>query len=124
MNNNFLPYQESSDIEDIGFNEECFGYYVNKDESFHYYPKPYKERNKFVVGAPLYQQAFKFFRDEYNLHPEIVPAAGPAGRYNIALHDWLYEDDGKGPRLLEFSYEGAELYCIREMIKMTKYGKN
>lgn len=72
MEKEFVPYEVALRLKAIGFAESsCFGYWEIAE----------KERiriNEYSIGnwnnhpnrasAPLYQQAFRWFRDNYNLH--------------------------------------------------------
>lgn len=95
MIDNFLPYQQALDLKELGFDEECFDYYDQ-------------------VPAPLYQQAFKFFRDKYNFLYSI-------GKTNISVYHipvsnyhttFLIQDNA--------SYEVAELETIKAFIDHAK----
>ena len=60
----FIPYEQALELKELGFNEPCFGYW-NIDP---YLPKPTFNLVKpfdheWCVPAPLYQQAFRWFRD-------------------------------------------------------------
>ena len=75
MKNLFLPYAESLELKELGFDEPCFGYYdldglqisthhwypENKNSSF---PLPHTTNNP-KISAPIFSQSFKFFRDKY-----------------------------------------------------------
>ena len=60
------------------------------------------------IAAPLYQQAFRWFREKYNLFHNVKPINGEfewaAGRY------WGWVD----------TYEDAQLNCIKQLIKTIK----
>ena len=62
MNKEFVPYTEASELKPIGFDEECFGYYYNRELSF-------GARTSYgeVVEAPTFSQVFRFFRKKYKL---------------------------------------------------------
>ena len=74
----FIPYEQALELKELGFDEECFGYYdtegleVSSDWYFNphnknsLFPEPYTTNNP-KISAPLYQQAFRWFREKYNL---------------------------------------------------------
>ena len=74
MNKEFVPYEQALELKELGFDEPCFGYY-NVDPQFKTPPfnmvKPFK--NEWCLPAPLYQQAFRFFREKYKLCLVIKP---------------------------------------------------
>jgi len=69
MEKEFIPYQEALDLKELGFDEPCFGFY-GIDKRLHitgssivkYKPK---------LHAPTFSQAFRWFRDKYDLHVQI-----------------------------------------------------
>ena len=81
MKNEFIPYEEALALKELGFDEPCLRHYDNDTDSDEF------ELSKFnnvlsirtseyiknsgmedTLAAPLYQQAFRFFRDKYNLY--------------------------------------------------------
>ena len=65
MKEEFVTYEIDLALRDLGFDEDCFGFYSLMDN------------NKPVGGnypcngtnsAPTYQQAFKYFREEYQIY--------------------------------------------------------
>lgn len=69
MEREFINYEQAATLQDLGFNEECFGYYgangSRLSREFHCYNSDYIEHLSIYVAAPLYQQAFRFFREKY-----------------------------------------------------------
>jgi hypothetical protein len=117
MNKEFTPYQEALELKKLGFNEPCFGYYY-EDMSILYTGIFSQNTNSFwlpslnkIFTAPTYSQAFRWFREKYNLHILI----------NVKDGIWYFE---------RFSingfktYEEAELECLRKLIQMVKGGNN
>jgi hypothetical protein len=84
MEKEFVPYELALRMKQLGFDEPCFSYYMNgilqpslnvKDYS---YFKEMIEINSNIknfenVLAPLFQQAFRWFREEHNIHGIIYP---------------------------------------------------
>ena len=127
----FLPYNESLKLKSIGFDEPCFGvYYANtKNFPIELEIRENKESNsKFIRAkaerlciAPLYSQAFKFFREKYGLSSWIKEFNGARISYHFTIN---FRDKNSYDTLdnnLEFnSYEKAELECIKKLIKIVK----
>ena len=65
MTKEFVPYELSLELKQIGFDEPCFGYY-NTDPIFKNPPfnlsKPFD--HEWCLLAPLYQQAFRWLLDK------------------------------------------------------------
>jgi len=53
LSNEFVPYKESLELKELGFDEECFKKYYSDDSE------------KLDCPAPLYQQAFRWFREKH-----------------------------------------------------------
>jgi hypothetical protein len=72
--------------------------------------------------APLYQQAFRWFRDKYGLYPNIMTSIES---YLCGYEIW----DKNNEQSIDYSdntddwnmtYEEAELSCLRTLIKIVK----
>jgi hypothetical protein len=128
MNNEFIPYQQALELKELGFNECCLAFYGGDGDSKIYYNSlrngsgdyvPYKasERHKWF-GAPLYQQAFRWFREKYEL----------IGLIHIGSQEFSFSVNKNGHRIsplkeyLNFNgtYEEAELACLKKLIEIVK----
>lgn len=134
MNKEFIPYEQALELKELGFDEPCFGYFVDGElrginlgmEELGGV-KPYYQRfnfhtlsnhdidnsTKIVVTAPLYQQAFRWFREKYGLDYEIT-YAGKKGEYHAFVDEYIYGNNGSSPSV--FSYEEAQLACLKKLI--------
>ena len=112
MKTQFVPYEQALALKELGFDEECLSYYFNKQLSF-------GTRTSYgeVIEVPLYQQAFKFFRDKYDLYYTIEGSK----KYGFAFFIY-YENDDKGElKSKEYStYEEAEQECLIKLIEIVK----
>ena len=106
MEKEFVTYELAVKLKALGFDEECLSYYFNKQLSF-----GSKTAYGEVVEAPLYQQAFRWFREKYKLH------------YPIAVSDgvWFYDKWSLG---VYKTYEEAELACLNKLIEIVQGGNN
>ncbi len=82
------------------------------------YIKDYKLAfyNGVYIKAPLYQQAFRWFREKYNLHIPIRKVVGNRGTES-EITSWTIKGT---PWKNLSSYEEAELESLRELIKIVK----
>ena len=72
MNKEFIPYEQAMALKELGFDEPCIGWYnpqvnykkVTTDRYWAFHLTGEWENFK---PSPLYQQAFRFFREKYNL---------------------------------------------------------
>ena len=80
MNKEFIPYEQALALKELGFDEQCFGYYYTlngKDWKFAD-DKQYDSLDEFynigsmcTILAPLYQQVFRWFRENHSLFPYV-----------------------------------------------------
>lgn len=130
MNKEFVPYEESLVMKELGFDEECFGYYeapknqlvVNYTEDGESHDNRwYKavQADK-LVTAPLWQQAFRWFRDKHNISSSVEQV------YRKGQDKTLYKFVLRNKEVilsyyLHNTYEEAQLACLQELIKIVKY---
>jgi hypothetical protein len=135
MKNEFIPYEEALAMKELGFDEPCLGCYDEKGVfgltvmSIKKYYTNSKE-DTWNCAAPLYQQAFRWFRENYRLD----------GKAEYFLNDWYCymindmkgEDEEIVVRALnsrklftEFpTYGEAELACLRKLIEIVNKNKD
>lgn len=104
MENEFLPFEQSIELKQLGFDiPSVAGYSYNSD--------------KLLTQAILYQQAFRWFREKYNLIGLIE------GGYDLKnIFTYVIWDGFKDIMIDEYfeTYEEAELNCLNELIKIVK----
>jgi hypothetical protein len=149
MKNLFVPYEQALHLKELGFQEECLAYYhqdqmLEKDslgiKIDHY-------RGKFGVLAPLFQQAFDFFRKQV-FHQIVINDKGDYVQGMLSLLPLVYRtsyeiqviEASKYHTLDKFSgaqiplhdiahkfygnavptYEEAQLQCLIKLIEIAK----
>jgi len=129
MTENFIPYEEALALKELGFDEDCLVAYnclQNNDRSLAFTQELYGDINlcsfdknscnvfENLISAPLYQQAFKWFRDKYNLQLGIC--------HHVGFDCWTNGGDLlENGKYCDFkTYEEAELECLRKLIKIAK----
>jgi hypothetical protein len=120
MEKEFIPYEQALALKELGFDEPCFGWYSNMDGNV--FRQGYCETYLGIENcakAPLYQQAFRWFRDKHNLYHQVHKGYGWEGTIResnnkeyILWHDGTYN-----------SYEEAELECLKKLIEIVKEEK-
>jgi hypothetical protein len=117
MKKEFLPYKESLALKKLGFNEPCFGAYYADGELVPH--KWYDNNNHRIENgkftAPLWQQAFRWFRRKHKLSGEFwdLPKSTTVCIRDSMTNYTIWNDNFK-------TYEKAELACIRKLIEITK----
>ena len=130
MDEYYVPYEEALELKELGFNDYCMGavYYkwVNRGNTFILLRTPDDSDSHEGVKAPLFCQAFRWFREKYGLFTSIIvdQTTKPKFYYNISEY---YEDettwewkDGWGNSSLYRIYEEAELDCLKKLIEIAK----
>jgi hypothetical protein len=130
MKQEFIPYEQALELKELGFDEPCSGYY-HEDKSLTYTNMVSQNTNSFwkinnkVITAPLYQQAFKWFRDKklsdasINRHGEAD--GGYSYRWEIVYEYGVYEE--RHFKMGYNTYEEAELACLNKLIEIVKQPK-
>ena len=112
MNKEFIPYQQALELKELGFNEPCFGkfYFNHLEIGGNWSNDDFKEDPDVFISAPLYQQAFRWFREKYGIH--ITPNKFDTTTW---IAEWGYWESP-----VYYSYEEAELACLNKLIEITK----
>ena len=75
MEKEFIPYAEALELKKLGFNESCFRWYDERFKDTLHQDKYNTNKDLFMTdldcSAPLYQQAFRWFREKHDLHVQI-----------------------------------------------------
>jgi hypothetical protein len=115
MENEFITYEQALALKELGFDasidEPCFGYY---DEGGNLYTEMVE-----VLKAPLYQQAFRWFREEHGLNSYIYQ------RSNITYRGVIHKNMKIAVNYTSDSsnYEEAEQACLDKLIEILKAKK-
>jgi hypothetical protein len=131
MQKEFIPYAEALELKELGFDEPCMAFYEpnNKEVMVVGVPQRYNDPSLLRLKdfcAPLYQQAFRWFRDKYNLNG-ILNHYPNTKLWDFSVHDlrWsgkeFIEHVKKEDRSVKYStYEEAELACLNKLIEAVK----
>lgn len=126
MQKEFIPYEQALELKELGFDEGSLDQYnINGELS--------RLRLGFIIknepltqgycSAPLYQQAFRWFRDKQLSDACICRYQsrddGGLYYYYVINHDFGVEET-KHFKEGFISYEEAELACLKEMIEIVK----
>lgn len=113
MNKEFVPYAQALKLKSLGFDEPCFGYYVlETNGDYKLYDKCEVKTYFTYILAPTFSQAFRWFRDNYKLHHNIV--------YLKFKKQYLAETEGTAIYFDETEYAEAELACLEKLIEIVE----
>jgi hypothetical protein len=120
MNKEFISYEQALALKELGFDENCLARFDGG--GFRMLPTydPLKNneiKESWFCVTPLYQQAFRWFREKYFMNnfiyhykkDDIINFA-----YNV--NDNIFKSDFK-------TYEEAELKCLKKLIEIVKEKK-
>ena len=129
MEREFVSYEVALELKELGFDEHCFAFYgLSRDDykttrlsifqnlKTDYLPDVH--HLDVTCDAPLYQQAFRFFREKYMLSGEIYIFKNI---WNFDIEDisnsiQLYTSD----IMCYNSYEEAEIACLVKLIEICR----
>lgn len=128
----FCSYEQSLALKELEFDEECLAYYHTTLSSSNVDLVLGKTHNRFyhLVGipehfntlAPLYQQAFRFFMEKYNLCG--LPQYFTGGFYCFTVN-YMKDNETSNRLFTEFNtYEKAEEACLDKLIEIAKQQNN
>jgi len=134
MNNEFIPYEQALTLQELGFGspypiggyqEGKIFYYENSKLYYDGRPMYSSDAHLGQILAPLYQQAFRWFREKHNLLGNVYSNAS----------GWLWEihDNVGGTHRFGSMYDGdceysgvftsfrkAEIACLDKLIELVK----
>ena len=137
MQQEFIPYSQAVALQELGFKSTCFGWYgpitkYGDKHKLNIEPSMYNllKDNGGRVDAPLYQQAFDWFRDEHSLLHVISPGllctisflnefetlSTLGGATKIFNH--THVDNGDETYFLD--YRAAQLACLCKLIAIVE----
>ncbi len=135
MIEDIVAYEEALALSQIGFVQSCWHAYhdltypskedKHKLETVHSltsYMSSYAHQYINPVLAPTYSQAFRWFRNNYNLNAQIAYceySVSPENAWKFTLDNPTNVQIWNG----KFStYEEAELECLKKLIEIVKEG--
>ena len=120
MKKEFIPYEQALALKKLGFDEPCIGWYnpqvnykeVTTDKYWAFHLTGEWENFK---PAPLYQQAFRWFRNEHGMSGSI--------QIEHDAYQWSIFEEGETSGLASDNWDGtdyeeAELACLEKLIEM------
>ena len=113
MKDLFVPYQQSLELRELGFDEICLTHYWGENILNEAYGGWMKNSNTKYVMSPTWEQAFKWFRDNYNLIG-LVEGGYDNGKNIFTYVIWDGFKDNMIDEYFE-TYEEAQLKCLIQM---------
>ena len=131
----FVPYQPSLDMKELGFDEPCFGRYNPDNDLIVSHTETYNNdryrtdfRKTLFTQAPTFSQCFRWIREKHNLMFQIFYLRN--GNHAVIIHRTTPEymdlvDQVRSSSCVDevvdcYSYEEAELECLIKLIEIVK----
>ena len=123
MEKEFIPYEQALVLKELGFNRRTLAQYNTRQGNawmltFDFSGEGQYPNSSSACVAPTFSQAFRWFREKYNL----------SGLIEIGTQEFSYQVfNNKGNRQLgnesmsyNGTYEEAELECLKKLIEIAK----
>ena len=132
MEKEFVPYEEALALKELGFDGGYLGLYV-KNQVELLVGNNFGEIGFYDIKAPLYQQAFRWFREEHGICGYVRRGNNTFHEHlkdkGFTVHDYewrVYNTDGEhlSGRGMRDTYEEAELACLRKLIEIVNQNKD
>lgn len=127
MRSKFVNYEIAKVMTESGFNEFCLAYYDDKKEI--HYKIRHPKSTELGVAAPLRQQVFNFFRNEYQWQSHIEATSEKQG-HKLGYNYFIWNSNtgqetnsipNPADRRGNFeydTYEDAEVACLIKLVKL------
>ena len=121
MNKEFIKYEQALALKELGFDEPCFRWYDERWGDDLQQDKFNTNKDLFMTdldcSAPLYQQVFRWFRENHGLWQIVMQNTDKDWTYDIlpiiGITDYRLFD-------VFDTYEEAELHCLKKLIEIVK----
>ena len=112
MEKEFVSYEIALELKQLDFDEPCIGkfYYNQLEIGGIWTNNDFKEDPDIFISAPLYQQAFRWFREKYGVYAR--PDKFDVDKWWVDWGDWNSSIYG--------TYEEAEHEWLLKMIEIAK----
>jgi len=111
MEKEFVPFELAVKMKELGFESHSFFGGWDSDIKWHWHPD-----SDIILDAPLWQQAFDWFREVHNHHVNITRTYGSEFmpyidgqelNYDNAKYQWIYH-----------THEEARTACLEKLIEI------
>jgi len=126
MEKEFVSYEQALELKELGFDEECLarqdfpieqnGYFLighSSDDEF------LLKQSQFHALIPLYQQAFRWFREKYKMCHWVYQSNDESYFYSILKQGRYLVTNSSEYK----TYEETELKCLKKLIEIVKNEK-
>ena len=119
MEKEFIPYELALRMKGLGFDEPCLAWYDGRYTSSineNYCKNSEEWLNTIHCATPLYQQAFRWFREKYGYYYQIGNSGDNTKFLMLRDSEMSIVWNDKGFN----TYEEAELSCLEKLIEIVE----
>ena len=125
MNKEFIPYEQALALKELGFDEQCLALYDLDGKitiEFVNWKNAKNRKSNYLIATPLYQQAFRWFREKYNIECYVncywneVDSSKRDYYANYNYGSDIFYSINIGFK----NYKEAELECLKKLIEIVK----
>lgn len=110
----FIPYDLAVAMKRIGFNEECLATFAGEEFDM----AMQIPSDDYFTAAPLFQQAFRWFRERKYLGEVLPIDSWGSWSYRVTLEDWMSPFFIAATGDEYTSYEEAQIKCLKKLIEI------
>jgi hypothetical protein len=111
MKKEFIPYEQALALRELGFDEKCFTWYWDDGNLYEGLTLGNHRDQNGCLSAPLYQQAFRWFRNAHSLCSHVRMYDG---EFTFEINEVEFVLQNKK------THEEAELACLIKLIEIIK----
>ena len=123
MEKEFVPYELAVKLKELGF-DGFTRFHINRNNElntisespfsmFQYNMEPNEDDTDSLVASPTFSQAFRWFREKYQISPSIHCMSEQG-------NSWRYYIPNEGGEKDFLTYEEAELACLEKLIEIVE----
>jgi hypothetical protein len=126
MEKEFISYDLALRMKGLGFDEPCIAFYEpnNKEVMVVGVPQRYNDPSLLCLKdfcAPTYSQAFRWFREKYDLHYQLIPFFSDKESHAVDYYLALAQHR---PPIQVKTFEEAETACLQKLIEIVEQSKS
>ena len=115
MEKEFIPYQQALELKELDYDKPCLASWNFYTRELNYNGQPSIFSSEDVIQLPTFSQAFRWFREKYNI------ISSTRTHFNEEFFYEIYVDAMNEITSDYYNtYEEAELACLIKMIEIKK----
>jgi len=153
MKREFVPYELALKLKELGFGEPCFAMWTQGWSEFEWggsmLPRIFSSKFRlndtqsceayanntdvaFGIAAPTFSQCFKWFREKYQIFPEVLTDCTTEPKFvytyntfygnpkDLTEQEWGWENNIGQYSDIYRTYEDAEIACLENLIELVE----